>query len=105
MIDGHRSVITEYLFLALLCISYPERPTISTFFLRCSFAIHSPDKDSDVRVSARVLDLVDSGIGKGAVGVTFMRDLETAPVRGSSNFDQRCVFLGKVSERRDKSLP
>lgn len=46
-------------------------------------ASHSPDKDSDIRVSARVLDLLGSGIGKGAVGVTYRRDLDT--VQGSSS--------------------
>lgn len=46
------------------------------------FAAHSPDKASDIRASANVLDLVGSGFGKGAIGVTYRRDLDAMPVRG-----------------------
>ncbi|CAM9645475.1 unnamed protein product [Sphacelaria rigidula] len=46
---------------------------------------HSPDKDSDVRMSANVLDLAGQGFGKGAVGVTYKRDLDAvASVHGAS---------------------
>lgn len=43
-------------------------------------AAHSPDKASDIRASANVLDLVGSGFGKGAIGVTYRRDLDAMPV-------------------------
>lgn len=33
-----------------------------------------------MRASASVLDLLGSGVGKGAVGVTYRRDLETVQV-------------------------
>lgn len=48
------------------------------------FATHSPDKASDIRASANVLDLVGSGFGKGAIGVTYRRDLDAVAVRDES---------------------
>ncbi|CAN0099138.1 unnamed protein product [Laminaria digitata] len=48
-------------------------------------ASHSPDKHSDIRVSARVLDLLGSGVGNGAVGVTYRRDLDTVQPRQIAN--------------------
>lgn len=75
-----------------VCIPCPERPTSLTRLWCCSFAAYSPDKDSDIRASARVLDLLGSGIGKGAVGVTYRRDLDTVQVRDGSIFGQRCKF-------------
>lgn len=59
---------------------------------RCLFATYSPDKDSDIRASVRVLDVLGSGVGKGAVGVTYRRDLDTVQVRGCSIFGQCSVF-------------
>ncbi len=41
----------------------------------------SPDKASDIRASANVLELAGSGFGKGAIGVTYRRDLDAMPVR------------------------
>lgn len=40
---------------------------------------HSPDKDSDIRISANVFDLAGQGLGMGAVGVTYRRDLDAVP--------------------------
>lgn len=58
------------------------------------FVCRSPDKHSDIRVSARVLDLLGSGVGNGAVGVTYRRDLDTVQVSGGAIFGQCycCVF-------------
>lgn len=73
----------------------PERPTSLTRLWCCSFAAYSPDKDSDIRVSARVLDLLGSGIGKGAVGVTYRRDLDTVQVRDGSFFSAKVKMFWK----------
>ncbi|CAN0497943.1 unnamed protein product [Ectocarpus sp. 12 AP-2014] len=55
---------------------------------------HSPDKASDVRASANVLDLVGSGFGKGAIGVTYRRDLDAvAPCRCSPFLDRHTPHL------------
>ncbi|CAM9106620.1 unnamed protein product [Pylaiella littoralis] len=51
---------------------------------------HSPDKASDIRASANVLELAGSGVGKGAIGVTYRRDLDA--VAGSSS---RVTLEGK----------
>lgn len=59
----------------------------SVFF---SVPAHSPDKASDIRASANVLDLVGSGFGKGAIGVTYRRDLDAMPVRLGSKTWTRC---------------
>ena len=44
----------------------------------------SPDMDSDIRASANVLDLLGSGIGKGSIGVSYRRDLDTVQVSDES---------------------
>lgn len=64
---------------------YNGRQRISRPSLWCSPSRvtppNSPDKASDIRASANVLDLVGSGFGKGAIGVTYRRDLDAMPVR------------------------
>lgn len=64
--------------------------------------LHSPDKDSDIRMSANVLDLAGEGFGTGAVGVTYRRDLDAVAVRRNAN-SKRPVHPTQVQLPR--SLP
>ncbi|CAM9162032.1 unnamed protein product [Hapterophycus canaliculatus] len=40
---------------------------------------HSPDKASDIRASANMLELMGTGFGKGAIGISYRRDLDAVP--------------------------
>lgn len=71
-----------------------------------------------MRASASVLDLLGSGVGKGAVGVTYRRDLETVQV-GDNKYlffvvvkNNQCnpdppkfSFLRGITEKRIRSDP
>ncbi|CAM9302065.1 unnamed protein product [Ectocarpus fasciculatus] len=65
---------------------------------------HSPDEASDIRASANVLDLVGSGFGKGAIGVTYRRDLDAvARVRSPSGRAFGCFNLTRSLNRQGSS--
>ncbi|CAM9731614.1 unnamed protein product, partial [Scytosiphon promiscuus] len=65
---------------------------------------HSPDKASDIRASANVLELMGGGVGKGAIGMSYRRDLDAVPVRKFARLRPPSTTPASVSSRRTKII-